>query len=378
MVNDLAAMKRGLPDVCDLELIALVDRSPRYSADTEALGEDFSDTRLYRLRHGGVERIGGGTLFPEITTTSAYEANTGDAQILRRFVRFGKATFPARQYALIVYSHGDGRRFGFDESDGSDTLDPGEVARALGEDESVDFLGLDVCSMGGLENGWRWRPGHGGFSAKVLVASAPVSGPWPYEPILARLSRPAMVGPLELGRAVVEELRESFPGYREARQGWLAMQSWAAYDLAQAGEARDALDGLLAAATPSDRATLRALRGSTTNPGLVHYGPPGEERVASRFPYIDLYDLANQAADNVGLTRSAREAARRLAAATDALVAESLGGGRYPRFEEGKHGLWVAFPEKGRPDGFDPSFCGAPTEPSPWCDFLGSGPRAGR
>lgn len=374
VVHDLRAMQRGLPDVPGLELIALVDRSPRYSSDAAALGEDFSDTRLYRLRRGGAQRIGGGVQFPEITTESSHEANTGDPLTLERFIRFGKATFPARRYALVIYSHGDGRRFGFDESHGNDTLEAEQLARGLAEDTSVDLLGLDVCSMGGLANAWRWRPGNGGFSAGVLVASAPTSGPWPYERILPHLSAPASVEPRALAEAIVEELRQSFPGHREAHAGWFAMQSWAAYDLTRTEPARRALDALVDAASPSERAVLRALRGPATAPQLVHYGPPGEVNIWPRFPYVDLYDFAAQAAADLRLGEPVRGAARGLAAATDDVVLASFGGGLYPRFAEGRHGLWIDFPEKEPAAGLDPSFCAGPR--SPWCNFLGRVPAA--
>jgi len=370
VLHDVVEMKRGLPAAAGLELIALLDRSERFSSDREALGDDFSDTRLYRIRPGAAERIEGGTFLAEITSTSRHEANMGDARTLARFVRFGKAAFPARRYALVIYSHGDGRRFAPDESHGGDGLDAVEVAEALDAEASVDLLGLDVCSMGGLENAWRWRPGNGGFSARVLVASASATGPWPYDTVLPRLSDPASVTPADLGAAIVDEIRATLPGHREARHGYVALQSWAAYDLARAAAARDALDGLLDVAGEADRRELRVLRGPVSAPGLVHYGPPGEERTWHRFSYIDLYDLAARAAADPRLSGPVREAAARLAAATDAVVIRSFGGGLYPRFEEGRHGLWVAFPEAGRAHGFDAGFCRSQGGLSPWCAFL--------
>jgi hypothetical protein len=146
------------------------------------------------------------------------------------------------------------------------------------------------------------------------------------------------------------------------------MQSWAIYDLARVDEARGALDAFLAASSPSDRAALRTLRGPTRKPSLVHYGRLRRLGAVLRGSLRPV----KQAALDPSQSPPAREAADRLAVATDALVAASFGGGLYPRFEEGRHGLWVAFPEQGRAEGFDPSFCSPATGPSPWCAFLGS------
>src|SRR6185436_17087787 len=56
-MRDVPAMRRGLNGTSDLEVLLLIDRSPKYANDARALGEDFADTRLYRLTGGSAERL---------------------------------------------------------------------------------------------------------------------------------------------------------------------------------------------------------------------------------------------------------------------------------------------------------------------------------
>ncbi|MCD3328324.1 clostripain, partial [Clostridium botulinum D/C] len=77
LMNDIAEMKRGYVNNPNLNLIALVDRTPNESNDSTALGENFEDTRLYKIEHNKTTRLDGGKEFPEIKTNGSYEANMG-------------------------------------------------------------------------------------------------------------------------------------------------------------------------------------------------------------------------------------------------------------------------------------------------------------
>ncbi len=56
------------------------------------LGSNFEDTRLYKIGENSAERISGKSEFPEITTTSNYEANMGDANTLKNSLNSVKRT----------------------------------------------------------------------------------------------------------------------------------------------------------------------------------------------------------------------------------------------------------------------------------------------
>lgn len=166
----------------------MIDRIAGFSDDSTTLDENFSDTRLYEIKANSYTELDGMDLLPEIRIGRYDEINMSDAQVLKRFVQYGKSYFPADRYLLILRSHGNGMSMCPDAESGTmDRIYPGEISDVLTKAESVDILGLDVCSMAGLENLYEWRPGTTGFSADYIIASAPLSGAWAYDEILKRL-----------------------------------------------------------------------------------------------------------------------------------------------------------------------------------------------
>ena len=105
---DMASLAASFSAADAIELLFFVDRSARYSASAQFFGEDFHDSRLYRFDGERAVRVAGGAAFPEITTDSAYEANSGDALTLRKALAFARQAAPARRTALVFYSHGCG------------------------------------------------------------------------------------------------------------------------------------------------------------------------------------------------------------------------------------------------------------------------------
>jgi clostripain len=359
-------MKRGFVDGQGVELIILLDRMKGFSNDSQTLGENFEDTRLYRITHGKAERLEGGEEFPEITTASSYDANMGDAATLRKFIRFGKARYPARHYALVFYSHGDGKSMCADDDSKGDALYPAELTADLFEEDAVDLLGFDVCSMGGIEDVYQWRPDNGGFHAQAMVASASVSAPWPYDRILQRiraaglegtnhhgangegkpLLNPATMTPLALGSLIVEEIHGRFVEMAATRPGAGSHESWGCYDLSKAAPVKQAVDLMARTlATNQAKAALEEVRGSGKSPQTMNYMPRGETSAWTAMPYFDLYDLAKRIRDDSRFDAALREQASAVMNAVDALVVSSFGMSQYPGFEPGKHGIYIVFPD---------------------------------
>src|SRR5262245_5905219 len=48
----LDGVRRAFADDRGMEIVLFIDRSTRYSTNATSLGEDFADTRLYRIRSG--------------------------------------------------------------------------------------------------------------------------------------------------------------------------------------------------------------------------------------------------------------------------------------------------------------------------------------
>ncbi len=355
LLPDLADLGEGFRTDRGVEIIVLIDRSPKYTTVPSVFGGDFEDTRLYRLRRGPAERLSGGEEMPEITKESAWEGNLGDANTLQRFIRYGKKHFPAKRYALIFYSHGNGCTWCPDESHDNDGLFPGELSQVLKKEDSVDLIGFDVCSMGGVEIAYQFRPGNGGFEAQVMVASGSTTYPWSYPDLVRRLfpekvpaDQPAFPEtPIDLGNAIVDVLethRHQTAARSERMKDRIAEESWGCYDLRQVEGVKKALDALARELVAEEaRAPVEAIRGSgETN--MLHYMHRGENGWLNA-PYFDLYDLGNRIANEKALPEKTRSLGSSLADAVDALVARSFGMAYFPGFQNGKHGIYVVFPD---------------------------------
>lgn len=276
LLEDIEEMKEGFVDGQGINLIVLFDRISGYSSDNSVFGENFTDTRLYRITSGKVWRLSGGNQFPEISKTSSYEGNMGDAVTLKKFIQFCKAHYPAKQYGLIISNHGGGSRkkspsastetfyrykeISYDETDSGDVLFTGEISDYLSSDESVDLLGLDACLMSSVEFAYQFRydSTNSGFSAKIMVASAPTEtgNGWDYYSILKRLQKlegdneelditlggsekyydPANLTPEILGAIIIEEQRDST--FSDSSQ------SLTCVDLSKVKDVKEAVDEL--------------------------------------------------------------------------------------------------------------------------------------
>ncbi len=92
-----------------------------------------------------------------------------DPDTLADFIRWGKATCPAKKYALILWDHGDGARTGLfiDELFDRDVMYLYELKQALADaDTHLDTVIIDACLMANLETAWAIHD-----SADWMVAS---------------------------------------------------------------------------------------------------------------------------------------------------------------------------------------------------------------
>ncbi len=356
-VPDMADLAEGFAAGSAVEVLFLVDRSPEYSSRAGVFGEDFADTRLYRLDGERAVRVNGGAAFPEITTDSAHEANTGDAHTLKKALRFAKEAFPAQRNALVFYSHGGGDSWCPDEGS-SDLLWPSELTRVLSDEESVDLLVFDVCSMAAVENAYQWRPGTGRFSADVMVATPNAGIPFPWQRVFGRIRPgaapegetwldPAKMTAGDFGRLVVEETGAERLRHAQhpRRAEHMAREAMVCMDLGRAEAAKQAVDALARSLAASDtKASVEAIRGEGDVQPTMNYFIPGEPSWLA-MPYFDLYDLTRRIAAEGSLNEDVRKKAEAAMQAVDALVLSSFGGKRYDGFEPGKNGAYIVFPD---------------------------------
>jgi clostripain len=345
----LDGVRASLEDDAGLDVVLFLDRSERFSTNSRTLGEDFTDARLYHVRADGCTRLAGGEQFPEISLDSSYEADSADPINVAKLIAFGKARFPAERYALMLYGHADGRAMCPDDQTKRE-MGFAQLTDVVPATAAVDLMALELCNMGGIEIGYQWRPGNGGFSTDTLVAIPNAGPPLDWSRVFARLRAasksagtngggpvdPAQLSGADFGRLIVEE------GGRGREAEGQEHEAVGCYDLTQAAAVKRAVDAL---AVALDRAgakdVFEELRGPGPDGFVLNYcGDRIDEA-----PFVDLHDLCRRAADCERLAEPVRQAGRAALAAVDELVLASWGGDALRRFEPGKTGVFIVFPD---------------------------------
>ncbi|WP_143317581.1 clostripain [Clostridium sp. HBUAS56017] len=378
LLGDIQQMKEGYVNNPNLNLIVLVDRTPGYSADKSVLGQNFTDTRMYKIESNKAIRISGGDQFPEITKTSRYEANMGDGNTLKKFINSCKANYPADKYALVISNHGGGARdknegkkvknpkaVCWDDTNGGDCLYTAEVTDKLTNRESVDVLAYDACLMGTAEVAYQYRPGNGGFQANIMVASAPVvwGDGYDYKEIFSRLRAgggnngqvdstvggkelyydPSEVTDTELGEIMVEAQRDSVNAAGDTSQ------VLSCFDLNKIENVKSSVDKLSRALwSEKDKAFIEKLRGTGSETSLLHYFDTRSSEEWLDYPYFDLYDLCKRISTSSGFSANVKALAKGVMTNVDDLIVYSYGGSDFSGFTEGKSGLSIFLPDGGK------------------------------
>ncbi len=340
-------VRRAIDDDPGIELVMFIDRNERHAKRPTFLGEDFTSTRLYRIKKDSVERLSGGAHFPELTKDNDVNLNSADASTLQRFIAWGKANFPAQRYGLLIYSHADGRTMCPDARTGSEMGIP-EVNDKIGVKDRVDFLALELCNMGGIEIAYQWRPGNGGFEADVLLAIPNAGEPLDWDRAFSRIRSPGhatTAGPAldpgkmtaaDFGKLVIEEGYRGRQAY-EKPGGRGSKESGGCYDLRKAGEVKKAVDAFaVALAKSQSRDLLVELRKGSSESRLISYSNDRSN--------ADLYDLCRRVAASDRFPKPVRSAANDVMKSLQGFIISSFGMSSYQQFEAGKNGVFIVLP----------------------------------
>lgn len=145
-LDDLAEMA-SVGSSEELNVVAMVDRSPDYSSDGVLNLDDWEDTKLFEVRQDE---------FVELDDLG--ELNTGDPETLARFVETAVTEYPAENYALLLWDHGGGwLGMGADETNDEDPLELDEIAAGIDaglaatDVGTLDLIGFDACLMATYE-----------------------------------------------------------------------------------------------------------------------------------------------------------------------------------------------------------------------------------
>jgi clostripain len=379
LIGFLHKIRRAIDDDPGIELLVFIDRSEKKDANKPAflgqatfLGEDFTGARLYRVRKDSVERLSGGDEFPEITVDKDAELNSADARNIGRFVAWGKRQSAAQHYALLIYSHANGRIMCPDDTSKAD-MGIAELTDKVRE--HVDFLALELCSMGGIEIAYQWRPGNGGFEVDVMLAIPNAGPPLDWDRAFSRIRTPghetermpavdpSTMSSADFGRLVIEEgfggrqtaaqnqehlkkIADKFGGKHVAanEESRLLSESAGCYDLRFAGDVKKAVDALsVDLARAGARSVVLELCGHGSDGGAMRY-----DRDDSK---VDLYDLSKRIWACGRLPDPVRDAAKNVMDAVERFMIGSFGMSDYKGFEAGKNGVYIVVPS-GEPRSF--------------------------
>jgi len=188
------------------------------------------------------------------------ESDTGNPEVLYRFLKWGLKRYPATNTLAVVWNHGAGfrtRRRDIAFDDYGTSLDMTELQAALNRsglkgDRKLAILGFDACLMNMLEIAYQLRD-----QTRFLVGSQqtePADG-WPYDLVLANLD--AAPAPQDAARSIVRSYMRS---YREVGDSNITQSAIRTDRSPAAVRAWSLLGDALAAALPADLPAVQAAR----------------------------------------------------------------------------------------------------------------------
>jgi hypothetical protein len=106
------------------------------------------NTFRYAVQRGGSESTG-----PNGDAIDIGNRNMVDPAQLREFIQWGKQTYPAKHYAVVLWNHGGGYAGLLQDitSAGSSLMSVGQLRSALSGVGPIDLVDFDMCLMGGYE-----------------------------------------------------------------------------------------------------------------------------------------------------------------------------------------------------------------------------------
>jgi len=393
---DINEMQQGMKNVEGINLIVFIDRSSGFSSDSQILGENFSGGKIFRVTGSKIyELYGGDDILPECRPDNFFDANSGSAVLLQKFIQFSKENYPADKYALVLSSHGGGaakrsvlpvlekstdgsstRDVSVDDTSG-DRIYTAEITDDLTSAESVDLLGYDACLMGSVEVAYQYRPGNGSFSADFMVASpaSEWSLGWNYTTIFQRFAGTGVnvnetndviedqgtneqyfdvssMTARQFGSVIVEEFYDQFTPYRGNYSAWDQSETMSCYDLSKVAAVKTAVENLVTAIDPdTDETGISGLGISGTTSNVIYYYEYSS--YIPYFPFHDLYDFAVAISNDTDeiFSDDLSDKANLLETAVDDMILYSFGGLAYDSmsnvggaFQNGQHGVHIYFP----------------------------------
>jgi hypothetical protein len=316
-IEDFLEMS-SVGSTAQVNIVVQFDRSPL--SDWSGGSSDYGDwTTTKRFL---VERGDDPTSSNQLSDLG--EANMGAKATLQSFLEWGMGSYPANNYALVLWDHGGGWVYGVcsDDTSSGDSLLLPEIREAISAAESstgkrVGLVGFDACLMGMTEVAFELKE-----LTDVVVFSEetePGQG-WAYDKVLRSLTSQPAMSPSQLGSVIVSEYSKY---YGSSGKETLSSVSTMAMD-----QLCDSLTAFASELTSSFVANSAQIRQARSNSEHFEYEM-----------FIDLYDFASKArsAGGSGLAGAADQVMRDINAA---VLSETSGNER-----PGAHGLAIYFPD---------------------------------
>lgn len=289
------------------------------------------------------------------------EVNMADPRVLTDFIEWGRISYPANHYAVILWNHGGGWRNAesieprgikaicWDETSGIDeSMEMKEVKQAFTAAGWVDLIGFDACLMGMVEVAYEIRN-----LGEIMVGSEesePEAG-WPYHMLLADLTASPLMTPAELGSTIVADYGEANESY-----SFFGGTTQSAIDLSMIDSLADSINVFASELIDSDRSDVFTAR-----------------RDSLEFDYsehIDLYQFAEFISDTAFDYDLQTAASNVLISIENSVIANFCDS--FFTTATGAHGLAVYFPKNQFL--FDKDYNGSIidfSEDTEWDEFLG-------
>ncbi len=193
----------------DINIIVQFDRSISYDQSNG----DWTTCRRYYVTQDNNTSLISSELIEDIG-----EVDMGDPITLANFANWAKNNYPASNYLLIIWNHGEGwrkaggsiepiRAVSYDESSGNQiSVANGELSQALSSIGHVDIIGFDACLM----QMWEVMVNVSEY-ADCMVGSEETESAygWNYTGFLNDLSINPMMDPISLGKSIINNSNQA-------------------------------------------------------------------------------------------------------------------------------------------------------------------------
>lgn len=363
LLADMSEVKKAYNGT--VNILVCIDRNSGYSNSTYPFGTDFAGLKVFSLTRDGFVEMKNAAFIPVLVS----DHNSGNADMLKGFIDYGKKKYPDTKYALFIGSHGQGSRSSdssvvvknenlVQDQTSNDWILTSEFTEKMGSEQSVDLLAIDACFMGNIEFIYQLRKGNNSFCADYIVASPPEirSEGWNYTDIFSRIKIGTDVTNdnerIVYGQSTLSALDFALIIFEEFYDKVITQTSRnqviTIYDTQKALDVKNNCDDL-SKLLVNHKVDLKSIRGSGSilQSEIIHYFKSADLSHSIAYPYFDLYDLCDKIQQKK-TTFSEDVVAKALLVmqSIDMFIIDSAGDDDFsPYFKNGKNGVSIFFPE---------------------------------